>query len=375
VTKPPALSKYVQVDASSARLSRIWATVSSRLESRPRAPRRFRYSLAAAALFVIGATVITWRLSMRAPTAFAFRNAALETAGDSLTVDYDDGSRLELAARTRLEVLAGDSHSAAVRLKRGSVVCDLASLPGRQFSVFAEGVEVRVTGTRFTVNLNAETNQIEVSVQRGSVMVVWPEGSTANRRLAAGEHWSIDRRQQQSALAESATRDHASAVALPNVDAGADGVPSKGLGAAGDQTPAEVPPAAADLPSARSLLDQGNAARRAGDARGAAHAYQNLLAKFPSDPRAGLAAFELGRLRMGTLSDIPGAVRAFQSAAALSPGSAIREDAMAHLVEVYAISGQSALCESARDAYLKSYPSGVHAALVGRQCAKNEHAN
>ena len=343
--------------------------MSSRLESRPRAPRRFRYSLAAAALFVIGATVITWRLSMRAPTAFAFRNAALETAGDSLTVDYNDGSRLELAARTRLEVLTGDSHSAAVRLKRGSVVCDLASLPGRQFSVFAEGVEVRVTGTRFTVNLNTETNQIEVSVQRGSVMVVWPEGSTSNRRLAAGEHWSIDRRQQQSAVTETA-REHASVAALPSVDASVEAVPSKELGAPGDQNAGEVPPVAVDSPSARSLLDQGNAARRAGDARGAARAYQNLLSKFPSDPRAGLAAFELGRLRMGTLSDIPGAVRAFQSAVTLSPGSAIREDAMAHLVEVYAISGQTTLCESARDSYLKSYPSGVHAALVGRQCPK-----
>ncbi len=317
---------------------------------------------------VIGMATVAWRLSMRAPPSFAFRNATLETAGDSLTVDYSDGSRLELAARTRLEVLAGDSHSAAVRLKRGSVVCDLASLQGRQFSVFAEGVEVRVTGTRFTVNLNTETKQIEVSVQRGSVMVVWPEGSTSNRRLTAGEHWSIERRQLQSVSAASAA-ERAPAPAAPSVDASPETAASNTREATEERNPNEVPsPAAVEAPSARALLDQGNAARRAGDARGAARAYQNLLSKFPSDPRAGLAAFELGRLRMGSLSDIPGAVRAFQSAAALSPGSAIREDAMAHLVEAYAISGQSAQCQSARDAYLKNYPKGVHAALVGRQC-------
>ncbi len=341
--------------------------MSSRLESRPRAPQRWRYSFAAAALLVIGATAISWRLSMRVSPAFAFRNATLETAGDSLTVDYSDGSRLELAARTRLEVLAGDSHSAAVRLKRGSVVCDLASLPGRQFSVFAEGVEVRVTGTRFSVNLNTEANQIEVSVQRGSVMVVWPEGSKSNRRLAAGERWSIDRRQQQSASVQGSAGEQVSVTARPSVEANFDTTPE----VADDRNPSEgASTVAVELPSARSLLDQGNAARRAGDARGAARAYQNLLSKFSGDPRAGLAAFELGRLRMGTLSDIPGAVRAFQSAVALSPGSAIREDAMAHLVEVYAISGQSAQCETARDTYLKNYPRGVHAALVGRQCGK-----
>jgi TolA-binding protein len=115
-------------------------------------------------------------------------------------------------------------------------------------------------------------------------------------------------------------------------------------------------------------MDQGNAARRAGDTHGAANSYQSLLAKFPRDPRAGLAAFELGRLRMGPLGDISGAVRAFQSAIALSPGSAIREDSMAHLVEAYAASGKGAECAAARDAYLKGYPSGVHAGVVRRQC-------
>jgi TolA-binding protein len=125
---------------------------------------------------------------------------------------------------------------------------------------------------------------------------------------------------------------------------------------------------APDTPTAKSLLDQGNAARRAGDARGAAAAYQALLSKYPRDPRAGLAAFELGRLRMGPLSDTQGAVRAFQSAIALAPESAIREDAMAHLVDVYGASGLTAQCQSARDAYLKAYPNGVHAAVVGRRC-------
>jgi ferric-dicitrate binding protein FerR (iron transport regulator) len=121
----------------------------------------------------------------------------LETAGDSLTVVLEDGSKLELAARSRLEVLADDDRSAAVRLKRGTLVCDVASAPQRQFSVVAAAVEVRVNGTRLTINLNPERDHLEVSVQRGSAMVVWPSGSEPNRRLAAGERWSIDRGQVQ----------------------------------------------------------------------------------------------------------------------------------------------------------------------------------
>jgi TolA-binding protein len=293
----------------------------------------------------------------------------LETAGDSLTVDLDDGSRLELAARSRLEVLAGDSHSAAVKLKRGTVVCDLVSGPERHFSVFAAEVEVRVTGTRFTVNLNPERNHVEVSVQRGSVTVVWPSGSEPNRRLTAGERWSIDRGPAQVSAADVASIAPASAPAGSTPEANSDASPTNGLDALGDRDQgATAAPVAIESPTARTLFDQGNAARRAGDSSGAARAYQSLLTKYPHDARVGLAAFELGRLRMGPLSDIPGAIRAFQSAAVLASGSAFREDAMSHLVEAYSISSQTAACKSAREAYLKEYPKGVHVAVVGRQC-------
>ena len=150
-----------------------------------------------ASLLAIGVVAVVWGPGVWSHPKSAFHSAALETAGDSLTVVLDDGSRLELAARSRLEVLADDSRSAAVRLKRGTLVCDLASESNRRLSVIAAAVEVQVNGTRLTINLNPERDHLEVSVERGSAMVVLPSGSGPNQPLAAGERWSVDRGQVQ----------------------------------------------------------------------------------------------------------------------------------------------------------------------------------
>ena len=83
---------------------------------------------------------------------------------------------------------------------------------------------------------------------------------------------------------------------------------------------------------AKELFEQARRLWRDGHIREAADAYQALLSSHPRDPRAGLAAFELGRLRMDRLGDMPGAVQALERAVALAPGAELREDAMARLV-------------------------------------------
>lgn len=367
MTKPRDIAKYISVDVSSTRLNRIWAAVAARLPVETRL--RWWPRVAVAAALTLGVVLLTWRVTLRSRPQFPLQQAIFETAGDASSVELIDGSRLELAARTRLEWTPGDARSLAVRLMHGSVVCDLVSRRDRKFSVFAADVQVQVTGTRFTVSYNPKFERVDVAVQRGSVSVTTASGSEPGRRLAAGERWSVNRGSSNPVDAQAIALTTASA-SPPAPDSSSqanpavDEVQAPGSGGHGEA----AVPVVQDFPSARSLLDQGNAARRTGDARGAANAYQTLLTKFPRDPRAGLAAFELGRLRMGPLADIPGAVRAFQSAIALSPGSAIKEDSMAHLVEAYAASGQTAQCVSARVAYLDGYPNGVHAGRVRRQC-------
>ena len=96
--------------------------------------------------------------------------------------------------------------------------------------------------------------------------------------------------------------------------------------------------------------------------------YQTLLTEFPRDGRAGLAALELGRLRMDRLGDMRGAVQALERAVALAPGSEFREDAMARLVAAHAGAHDAAGCARAREKYLAEFPSGVHHRTVAAAC-------
>jgi len=369
VSKPASspLSKHVHVDVSSARVARVWSGVSEKLERAPSGRRRWLYRGALATALSAVAVVGALKLTNRPQALSAWGKAKLETAGDAMAVGLDDGSRLELAARTLLHVVGNEPQSMALDLDHGRVDCDITPRPGRHFSVAAAGVVVRVKGTKFGVELAPARDRVNVDVERGLVEVTWQDGAQ-HRDLAAGEHWSIDLRHPEATAprAEATAKDTDGAKAAAPAEASAE--PSAAV-----DDPAKSPPAAPHAPreappGARELLDLGNAARRAGDAAGAARAYEELLTLHPTDGRAGLAAFELGRLKMDRLGDVPGAIQALQKAVMMAPGAGFREDAMARLVDAYARAGALERCRSARSAYLSSYPGGVHASAVSRQC-------
>lgn len=360
---PPA--KYVRVDVSPARIARVWSGVASQLEAAPSGGRARFYRGALAAAVIAVAVGLTGRVVWEHQAArSALAKAALETAGDAMAMGLDDGSRLEIAAHTKLRVTGNDPQSMALDLEHGRVDCDITARPGRHFTVAAAGVTVRVKGTKFGVELAAARDHVDVDVERGLVEVTFQD---QHRDLAAGEHWSIDLVHPQANVAAS-TATAATSGEAPEPSASgepeADAAPAEGSRA----TSSSARPGHETTPGARELLDLGNAARRAGDIAGAARAYEELLTLHPADGRAGLAAFELGRLKMDRLGDVRGAIQALQKAVMMAPGAAFREDAMARLVEAYARAGAGDRCRSAQSAYLSSYPNGVHATAVSRQC-------
>ena len=360
MTDKPSLAKHVAFDASPARVARLWDAVSARVDGGAlRRRRAWRYAGAGVAAAALAGAVALGLSRFDDASPFggsSWDAAALETASDSLVVDLKDGSRIELDARTRIEVEKSTDASLGLRLRRGRVECDLVPRSGRRFTLHAAGVDVHVTGTRFSVEIGPDNGWVDVAVERGSVEVFSPLGAEPQRRLAAGERWSIDLRPGKRGEPAGPVR------------SGAASPPEPSAALPEPETPKAAGSASSKPQGARELLDAGNMARRAGDHRGAADAYELLLARHPSDPRAGLAAFELGRLRMGTLGDVPGAVQAFRRAIALAPGAGFREDAMARLVSAHAELGQHAECRSARDTYLREYPRGVHAAAVSQRC-------
>lgn len=356
-------SRFVQPELSDARVNRLWGSVSARLEARRgRLWRGIALSLTLSAA-VAGAVFFTQsRLSVGGSEHAVLADAKLETAGDALAVTLVDGSQVSLASRSEVRVRGNQPNAVALQLARGEVTCDVTPRDNRKFTVVAGDVEVRVVGTKFTVKTTPGDNpRVEVSVLRGVVEVTSQRRPGIVARVAAGQSWIQ--------------------IPEPSVVA-ARSAPSAAAGDVAPFTEPQAPDVAADVksasapatsavpagPSARELFEKAGESRRAGDAAAAARAYEELLRLHPGDGRASLSAFELGRLRMDRLGDRAGAITALERALASNLGPSFREDALARLVSVYAAQGNYAACGRARDRYLASYPTGVHAAAVATRC-------
>src|SRR5512142_261143 len=169
-TKLAPLSKYVLVDASAARMARLWTSVSQRLtKEMPLYRRRPVLALVAASGLLLGAVAgYSWG-TWWGPTRAQRSATVLQTATDRLTVELGRGVTLKLAAHSHAQLLPGDDNRISIRLQHGTITCELDSRASRRFSVLVEDLEVRDTGTRFSVSRDADSGQVDVTVERGSV--------------------------------------------------------------------------------------------------------------------------------------------------------------------------------------------------------------
>lgn len=253
-----------------------------------------------------------------------------------------DGSTIVADADADVELLTKQRDLVRIALHDGTATFDVTRDEQRRFVVVAGDVEVRVLGTRFSVTHTAA--EVSVAVTRGLVEVAIGDDV---RRLAAGERWSRSSEDDELATAEPSER--------------------RGAKRARRRAP-RAEPAAEPAPTAADDFEAAVALRRDGSAPEAARAFAAFLAEHPSDGRAPLAAFELGRLRMDVLGDRAGAVTALERAVRTTPSAPFRQDALARLVQLYDDLGRTAQCARARDQYLDAYPTGPHAAGVRGRC-------
>jgi hypothetical protein len=71
---------------------------------------------------------------------------------------------------------------------------------------------------------------------------------------------------------------------------------------------------------------------------------------------------------MDRFGDVAGSVQALNRAIQIAPGSGFREDALSRLTQAYEKLGEFSRCRQTRDAYLASYPNGVHAKSLVSRC-------
>lgn len=401
------LSNAVHPEVTESRVTRQWSSIERRLPRRPVA--RGPIWVAGVAVLPLLAAGLYWFSARSTPVPTT--GTVIESASTPVTVTLRDGSTLALDAQTRLRLLRDEPQDVDVELATGKANFDVTRVGGRAFRVHAGIVQVKVLGTRFEVakTPRKEGTHIQVAVARGVVEVQRQDGTGGIRRLNAGETWS--------ALIPSHSVSQPSAALAPasaNTVRGAAAAPTEAVRPAvarpeapGQQvrpdlfSPERAPPRsvaenareirrlareekrdararAAALARERALnsatlFKRGNLARRTGQTHEAADAYAELLKRFPDDGRAGLVAFELGRIRMDALAQPKAAVEAFGIALRSAPRASFREDALARVVVANDQLGEYEACHSARDRYLRDFPNGVHALALASRCGKAAH--
>ncbi len=339
---PPSLTE--------ARIARQWADIDARsLPLAPGTPRRTWAVAFGGAVCLAGALAIGLRGRM-VSTRDAIEGSVIEGG----TVTLSDGSRVAVAEDGRLRVQVVREDSVVLALDRGSA--DLAVPHAkRSLVVRTPAYDVVDVGTRFKVALG-DGGGVRVEVTEGAVEVRSRTGNGPPRRLQAGESWA-------------SSSNPSSEIALPPPSAASPSTAPTDVAAASVAAPLPSASVASsrDAPGPRELLESAERARLAGQPRAESVALDTLRRRFRSDPRAALAAFELGRVRLDSLGDGPGAVEALDDAIALAPRGPLREDAEARRVDALAAE-RSPQCGAARDAFLARYPRGVHGAVVAQRC-------
>lgn len=273
------------------------------------------------------------------PQAASLEGTVFEATTGPQSITLADGTRIETAARTQFQFAIARREATRIVVSRGELDFDVTHDPARSFEVVCGDHVVRVIGTHFHVAYDGI--RFSVAVARGRVRV---EGAQGSIEVGAGERWSHGDEEPPPI---------APMIELPIVPA-----------------PSTTGPApSAHVESAADVFGRAQTARLAGRSAEAAREFDALRTRHRNDPRAGLAAFELGRIRLDDLGDPSGAAEAFADAIALAPAASYREDAEARRVEALDRLHDSTRCIAARDAYLARYPNGVFRAAVTKRCA------
>jgi transmembrane sensor len=365
MTTSQRLAQYVRPDLPEARIARQWARISAR-EARQGLTRGPVLAVSGAALVLVGALILVFAWHRSPVTALGGTAVESGVSGPGWLV-LPDGTRAELGPNSRVAIVDYRADRIDLLLERGRAEFDVVPNRGRLVTVVAADFEVSVVGTRFSVTLGTEPGQprLGVSVRQGKVTVRSRNEPRDIRTLSAGESWSDAR------LPGEVARKNAAMEAQPSSSVADDDVIPPGPSAdssasAGASTPG---PAKASVPAGpKELFERAEAARLGGHPREAAELLDRLRRSHRGDARAGLAAFELGRLRMDSFGDPAGAAEALTDAIALSRGAPFREDAESRLVQAFDRMGAGERCRAAQRSYLAHYPTGANSRLIGRLC-------
>jgi transmembrane sensor len=322
----------------------------------------------------------------------------------SLPLEFSDGSRFELTARSKARVVELTGSNARVELANGSLRVHVVPGGSAEWHIDAGPFGVRVTGTRFLVSYVPGEEAFELSLEEGQVDL---SGCVfgAGRKLTAGQRVrascptkqlevSYRDTQTQSVIPEPgpatpervAERGPSAPEALavvpePSAKLRRDPVASASaeapstwmsLASAGKYREAYAAverdgfDAECTRGTAESLLLLADVARHARAPRQAAKALLTLRRRFAGGADAALAAFTLGRLEFDEFRAYSVAAGWFRTYLKERPGGTMAREALGRLMEALNQAGDVAGARATATEYLRDYPTGPHADLASR---------
>ena len=348
------LSEFVPRNVSQASVNAHWAKAEARLFGAPRVSwtGRFAFAGATAVMLVVAAGWwLTRPLTLEVGTPWV--------AAAPSTLVLSDGSKVEVAQGGSVVLGVNAPERVELTLLSGAAKFDVAKNPQRKFVVHASAVAVEVVGTRFRVQKDSE-GQVSVEVEEGTVDV-YAHGRT--QRLLAGQQ-SGPLALQQEAVPEVDER-------VSEAEEAAEPIRPTEI----DEEVREPKPRAsikrapkAEGSAADALFGRALAARSTRRWQLAARLAERFLKEHPTDPRAGLMAFELGRVQADQLGQREAAMDAYARAMRIDPQADFIDDLLVRWAEAAYADGDAATCAQKRDEYLKRFPRGQLRTTVQSLC-------
>jgi hypothetical protein len=292
-----------------------------------------------------------------------------------LDLVFSDGSFLALAPTGRARVTAIDSRGAAILVERGRADVSVVPRKNGSWRVDVGPFEIHVKGTRFSIDWDPETEQLDFHLHKGAVVITAPclEGG---RSLVAGESLNASCRARAPELAAPAVAPPAPVVAAevrptarPRLAATPAAPTWRQLAGAQDYRAALAAAVRLGferelrLGSPADLLVLGDVARLAGDPERAVQAYEAARRKHPAADRS---AFAIGLVEFDHHHRYRQAAGWFAAYLGEQPDGPLVEEAQGRLMEAWQRAGEPGRAREVGAAYLARYPRGQYAELARR---------
>jgi transmembrane sensor len=377
-----------------AAIGRMWSGITSRRRSRARRRQALAAASGIAVIAMVAAAVFrpsrftSWNqvASVTPPEAQVAPSSGPVHLAEGALADHlvatdkpqhfklDDGSVVDLASSTSLETRANTSTAFTVYLK-GTATFEVKPGGPRRWSIVSDLLTVDVIGTRFDVI--AEPFGERVVVEHGIVLVRGERVPNRVQRLVDGQSLRVSSAPPVLELPPDspAPPPPPSPAVLSPPRATAPSPTWKDLARTGDYEGAyrQLGPDGLAIQASRASVDDllalADIARLSAHADEAVAPLSRVVDEHPSDARAAVAAFTLGRLELDTLNHPAKAAKAFARSIALHAPGGLVEDAYARLVEADVKAGDRDAARAVAREYAEKYPQGTRSSTMARWIA------